>query len=560
MQMKSVPAVFPSPAAFPAPPPLGERSASIPPALSSLSSLLDEDTAMGDDVELAEGDPDPYVGTVLGDRYVVGRVIGQGGMGKVYRAHHKVIKKKVAIKVLHAELARDKESVGRFLREARAASAIGNAHIVDIVDFGEAPDGATYFVMEYLNGQALGDLLEDAGRLTAKQTVDFALQICDGLAAAHAEGITHRDLKPDNVLLVKPKGTWAGQGLFVKILDFGIAKVSDKKGNSSKLTMAGAVFGTPHYMSPEQASGEAVDGRTDIYALGVMMYEMLSGDVPFRAENFMAILTQHMHKAPPPLHERIEGEPCPPALESIVMRCMAKSPEHRYQSMEQLAADLLVFKQTGDAPATSVPMSAPEPSSAVVTPPAPLSAPAASSSRLGLAIGGFLVTSVAIGAAVLALRAGGQQGTSPAASAVTATASSASGAASERGVLLFSDASDAHAVVDGRRVKLPETFNVVLGKRLAVRVEAGPDYEATTVEVDGTNPKVKVDLKRIAAPVTSASAATTASATPLYPYGTSPYGAPTTRTPFGQPPTGYGTVKPPVVKPKTNPSGVVDPW
>ena len=384
----------------------GAPPATRPAPLPSLSSLLDEDgyatDSFSDDLAVSDGPPDPYVGTVLSDRYVLDRVLGEGGMGKVYRAHHKVIEKKVAVKVLHAELAKDKEAVGRFLREARAASSIGNPHIVGILDFGEAPDGATYFVMEYLNGQSLGDTLGELTRISPRNTVELSLQLCDGLAAAHAEGIVHRDLKPDNVILVKPKGTWAGQGHFVKILDFGIAKVTGKKGNTSKLTMAGAVFGTPHYMSPEQASGEAVDHRTDIYSLGVMMYEMLSGEVPFRAENFMGILTQHMYKAPPSLRERAgEGEACPAGLEAIVMKCMAKRPEARYQTMEELAADLLLFKETGEVKASVAPMSLPEPASSTATPAAPGSGRTGGQSR-GLVVALSVVGLLLVGAAVAA--------------------------------------------------------------------------------------------------------------------------------------------------------------
>ncbi|MSP24829.1 MAG: serine/threonine protein kinase [Myxococcales bacterium] len=282
---------------------------------------------------------DPLVGTLIGDRYVVDRVLGEGGMGRVYLAHHKVIERRVAIKVLHPELAKDREAVSRFVREAKSASSIGNPHIVDILDFGELPDGTTYFVMEHLEGQPLSSLLEEQGALPPVAVCEIALQICDGLAAAHDKEIVHRDLKPDNVVL-RPQGN----GYFVKILDFGIAKVAGKDG-STKLTMAGAVFGTPHYMSPEQAAGGTLDQRSDIYSLGVMLYEMTSGEMPFNADNFMGILTQHLYK-PPPLFRTLPNVPnCPPGLEAVILKCLAKKAALRYASMRDLADEIRLVMQ-----------------------------------------------------------------------------------------------------------------------------------------------------------------------------------------------------------------------
>ncbi|MEM9692208.1 MAG: serine/threonine-protein kinase, partial [Myxococcota bacterium] len=278
---------------------------------------------------------DPYLGSVINDRYSVESVIGEGGMGRVYLATHKVIGKRCAIKILHPDLARDKEAVGRFVREARAASSIGNAHIVDISDFGETVDGSTYFVMEYLDGTTLAQLIRNAKVLTTPEVIEIGVQMCDGLAAAHHTGIIHRDLKPDNIVLVPFKDVER----FVKILDFGIAKVSSANANT-KLTVAGTVFGTPHYMSPEQAAGMAVDPRADVYSLGVLMYEMACGELPFQADNFMGILTQHMYKSPDMVRSRPWGGSCSPELEAIILKCLAKRAEARYQSMEELAEDL----------------------------------------------------------------------------------------------------------------------------------------------------------------------------------------------------------------------------
>ncbi len=278
---------------------------------------------------------DPNIGQVFGGKYLIERQLGEGGMGIVYLARHKAIGKRFAIKLLHGDAVKDPEVVERFKVEAQAASSIGSEHIIDITDFSEAVDGSTYFVMEFLDGRPLSKLFEELKRVPTNRLGRIAKQIALGLGAAHQAGIVHRDLKPDNIFLCKRSG---GETDFVKILDFGIAKVGQ---SANKLTKAGAIFGTPHYMSPEQASGSPVDHRTDIYAIGVILYEGAVGRVPFDADNFMGILTQHMYKAPVPPRALPECPPdLPPGLEVIIMRCLRKKPEERYATMEELADDL----------------------------------------------------------------------------------------------------------------------------------------------------------------------------------------------------------------------------
>jgi tRNA A-37 threonylcarbamoyl transferase component Bud32 len=280
-----------------------------------------------------QGEPpeDPMLGRVIDGRYRVERQIGEGGMGVVYLATHTTLNKKLALKVLRGDNSKDADVVQRFMQEAQAATSIGHANIIDISDFGRLPDGAVYFVMEYLDGMALTDLMKQSGSVEMQEALHVVRQMASALEAAHRQGIVHRDLKPDNVYLV----TQSGDDRFVKVLDFGIAKVG---GAASKLTKTGMVFGTPHYMSPEQAAGHTVDARTDIYALGIIMYEMFSGRVPFDADTFMGILSKHMFEAPMRPTDSMGGELGP--VEGVILRCLEKNPDHRYQSMAELITDL----------------------------------------------------------------------------------------------------------------------------------------------------------------------------------------------------------------------------
>lgn len=275
---------------------------------------------------------DPLIGQVLDGRYRVESMLGEGGMGIVYKAVHTALRKPLAIKVLRAEVSKNEQIVARFKQEAQSASQIGNQHIIDISDFGVLPDGSTYFVMEFLGGRSLTTAIENE-KFTTTRTLHVARQLCRALGAAHDIGIVHRDMKPDNVQLIER----AGDKDFVKVLDFGIAKVG---GSTSKLTQAGQVFGTPHYMSPEQCAGTAVDARTDLYAVGVILYELATGKVPFDADNLMGILTKHLYENPIAPHDLPPPVNVPPALEAVILKCLAKKPELRYQSMNELLEDI----------------------------------------------------------------------------------------------------------------------------------------------------------------------------------------------------------------------------
>ncbi|NOY94756.1 MAG: protein kinase [Deltaproteobacteria bacterium] len=273
---------------------------------------------------------DPLLGQVLDGRYRIENVLGEGGMGVVYRATHEALGKSMAIKVLRGDAAKDPDTVKRFIQEAQAASTIGHPNIVSISDFGHLPDGTAYFVMEHLEGETLTELMRREAPLSPRAAARILRGIGSAMGAAHARGIVHRDLKPDNVFMAQLGESEA----VVKILDFGIAKVG---GANNKLTRTGMIFGTPHYIAPEQAAGQAVDARTDIYALGVIAYELLTGRVPFEGDTFMGILGKHMFEAPTPPGE-LAGSAR--VLEPLVLRALAKKPEERYPNVDALLEDL----------------------------------------------------------------------------------------------------------------------------------------------------------------------------------------------------------------------------
>ena len=278
--------------------------------------------------------------------YRVSKLLGEGGMGVVYLAQHPVIGRKVAIKLLHAVLARDQDIVSRFFNEARAIHMIAHENIVEILDFGQTTDGQPYFIMEFLEGEALSDAVA-RGAMPPDQVATIGGQMCKALGAAHAKGIVHRDLKPHNVqMITKPDGSPS-----VKILDFGVAKIlSSPDGAQSVKTRTGSLMGTPLYMSPEQCKGAGtLDHRTDIYSLGVMLFEMLAGRPPFIAEGVGELFAKHMLEEAPPL---LDFAPhVPPHMAAAVMKSLQKEPRDRFESMEEFRKALVGEVKLAGVPA-----------------------------------------------------------------------------------------------------------------------------------------------------------------------------------------------------------------
>jgi serine/threonine protein kinase len=274
-------------------------------------------------------------GTLLGDRYRIEALIGEGGMGTVYVATHVEIEKQVAVKVLHPAYSRMPDLVSRFRQEARAASRIGHPHIIEVFDSGTTTDGSIYFVMENLDGIDLADVLDQEGQLNIDRALQIAIQICEAVAAAHDAGIIHRDLKPENIFLTTREGAQD----FVKVLDFGIAKTTELEDtNRARLTFPGMAMGTPEYMAPEQAAGLKTDRRTDVYAAGALLYEMICGRPPHSGDNLMAVLNR---KATEPVTPPREIRPeVPEPLEQLLLWTLEYDPEKRPQTMAQMCYEL----------------------------------------------------------------------------------------------------------------------------------------------------------------------------------------------------------------------------
>jgi serine/threonine protein kinase len=289
---------------------------------------------------------DPFSGATLAGRYRVITRLGRGGMSSVYLARHLMIDRLAAVKVLRADLSRDPVHRDRFLREARAVNRIQHENVIDITDYGETSEGLVYLVMEYVPGESLLAAIA-RGPLALRRALDIARQIASGLARAHQMEVIHRDLKPDNVLLI-PRDDRRDQ---VKLLDFGIAKLLDQP----SLTLTNKVFGTPGYIAPEYATGGAITPRTDLYSLGVVLYEMVTGALPFEVEHLGELMLKHVMEAPIPPRARLSSIPEP--IERFVLRCLEKQPERRFQNAHELIEQIDVLRRelSGDPVLDAVP-------------------------------------------------------------------------------------------------------------------------------------------------------------------------------------------------------------
>ena len=288
-------------------------------------------------------------GQILDSKYRIVRIIGEGGMGAVYEGENTLIARRVAIKVLHGASKENEQAMARFEREAQAAGRIGSDHILEVLDLGTLEDGSRYMVMEYLDGEPLAGRIEKLGRMTPAQIATLMAQALRGLQSAHDAGIIHRDLKPDNIYILKEK---AGRPDFVKIIDFGISKFS-LLGSDMNMTRTGAVMGTPYYMSPEQAKGSnQVDPRSDVYAIGVIMYEALTGKVPFDGDTFNELMFKIVLSEPPSLTDVVPE--IDPNFAAIVNKAMARELGERYSSAEELRNVLEAYVEGRPVPGPAI--------------------------------------------------------------------------------------------------------------------------------------------------------------------------------------------------------------
>ncbi len=302
-------------------------------------------------------DSDPLVGTLFADRFQIDACLGRGGMGAVYRARHTILGRHVAVKVILKGLITDNTIEARFRREARAASRVISPQVAAVFDFGHTDDGYPYLVMEYVEGETLAALQQREGLLPLPRALGILTQVCEGLAAAHAAGVVHRDLKPQNIVLAA-----RGERDLVKVLDFGLAKLLDAA-TVSPLSVEGATFGTPEYISPEQCAGGEVDHRADLYSFGVLAFELLCGARPFQGA-IVKLMTAHLHQEPPRPSSIVPGR-LPAPLEELVLRCLAKSPAARPRGAAELGAELARIARDLSPTATSPDV--PPPSSDALT-------------------------------------------------------------------------------------------------------------------------------------------------------------------------------------------------
>ncbi len=330
-------------------PPLGSTAMRICPSCRALApqgapieaTCAEHGLAFVEARALVESGHDPLLGVTLAGRFTVLSRIGSGSMGSVYRARQAAVGRDVALKIVRRDRAYDPETKGRFEREARAVSMLTSPHTVTAFDFGEAEDGSWFLALEMLEGETLGERLRRERRLHWVEALRFAREALKSLAEAHAQGIIHRDLKPDNLFLARAHDP-IGEHEVCKILDFGIAKwVRDEEAPVDQLeTLAGTVFGTPRYMSPEQAQGTQLDARSDLYSLGVLLFQMLTGRAPFVDDDAVVVMAKHIKNAPPSFEEAAPGVDIPFAVETAVRHALEKLPEGRPANAEQMLSEL----------------------------------------------------------------------------------------------------------------------------------------------------------------------------------------------------------------------------
>lgn len=308
---------------------------------------------------------DPLLNTTIDGKYIIEAVIGKGGMGVVYRARHTNFNRQFAIKVLKSDLVTDPQAVKRFRNEANAAGAIRHPNAIAITDFNITNDGIAYLVMDYVEGRSLREIVKKEGPQTYQRTVKLLCQVCDAVAAAHRKGIIHRDLKPDNIMVENTE-----DGEMVHVLDFGIAKLSQNPAYSENITVGGAILGSPYYMSPEQCDGRQLDPRSDIYSLGIILYELLNGKVPFRAQTPWGLVKMHCSTPPQPL--RGKRPDIPPALEAAILKALAKTPNERQSSALELRKELESSLNTANVANSNYSLSPEQPQPSFSPPPGPV--------------------------------------------------------------------------------------------------------------------------------------------------------------------------------------------
>ncbi|HVX95678.1 MAG TPA: serine/threonine-protein kinase, partial [Polyangia bacterium] len=307
----------------------------------------------GEDVQTL----DPFPGRLIAGNFRIERLIGQGAMGNVYKAEQLSLGKAVAIKILHAHLMDDEKLVGRFKREAKSASKLNHPNSIQIIDSGQESDGTLYIAMELLAGRDLAQVIRDEFPLSLPRVIRIMTQVMSALDEAHAHGVIHRDLKPSNIMLIERRG----EKDFVKVCDFGIAKATSADGKEEDrqqmLTIQGLVCGTPEYMAPEQARAEVLDGRADLYSAAVILYQLVTGDIPFRADSPMGIVSRHLAEVPIRPSTRRPDLPIPKALDDLILRGMEKDRQKRFPTAVDFRAALEAIVSPTPGQFTPVPPS-----------------------------------------------------------------------------------------------------------------------------------------------------------------------------------------------------------